>query len=365
MTTLVRRALASSILGACSLALALAGCGGGGSGPTDPTATPIGTGTGTPGPGPTATKVPGTGTSAVKAGEVVFVSSPSETGVGELYKTLGSGTGSGRAQITGLGKVINNPSVSTGGERIVFQFNDTPTDANANLELGLINTNGSGYRALTADSTTAGRPNDYSPFFSPDGNFIYWTSTRQVPDADQQPHIWRMSGQQGSTGRDQTQVTAERSAYPSVSNNGTLAYFALDKGSTPIAIARVGSDGVSTVTRYVGTSFGADETVLSVALSPNGNLVAYSVGTGRALDSRAGISIYNTTTGALERTIPTLKGDAHARAWSRDSQTLYFDSITTSGSGSRQIFSTTVPAGGGGQVTTEPNYNYSPALLPG
>lgn len=361
MTILVKRGIASSFLS--TLALALVGCGGGGGGVAVPTGTPIGTPNGTPtaSPIPTTTAAPGTGGTPVTANEIAFVSNRLSTS--DLYKV--SLNGSNPIRLTARGEAIDKPSVSREGSRIVFQRGDSNALGGINnIEIAVINTDGTNFVPLTNDSTPAGRPDDYNPVFSPDGQYIYWTSTRSGTDVngqpvDRVPHIWRMFGAIGNTGGNQVQNVSEPSAYPSVAIDGTLAYVALNRTTDPIAIRTVGGGTV-----YLGGNVDAD-LVFDVALSPDGNRVAFSVVGGAGPAATAQIRVFNVDGRNPEATIPSTNSSNGGSAWSRNSQTLYFDAANGPTS-RRQIFSTQAPF-----TTITPlnlgagSDNYSPAFLPG
>lgn len=374
MTTFLRRTLASSILGA--LVFAVAGCGGGGGGVTYPTATPIGT----PGPttsgtaSPTATTVPGTGGTRITANQIVFVST--RGGASDLYKA--NNDGSNVVRLTNLNQVIDKPSVSPDGTRIVFQVGDSNTNGGTNnIEIGIVNVNGSGFRTLTTDPSPAGRPDDYNPVWSGDGRYIYWTSTRSalgengqiVNQVPQVPHIFRMSGLSGEEGTlegsDQVgrgQVVREPSQYPSVDRTGNvLAYLATNRTATsPIGIRTISTG----TTRYIGEGIGVGS-VFDIALSPDANRVAFSVASGTIAGSPSSLRIYDANTGTRQSTVPTTSTSVGGAAWSRDSNTLYFDSAggTTT---RRQVFLSPSPFTTQTELTPNaPGDNYSPAFLSG
>ncbi len=361
MTISVRRGLASSLLG--TLALVLVGCGGGG-GASVPTATPLGTPgpTATGSPNPTATTVPGTGGTPVTANQIVFVSN--RTGTSDLYKS--SLDGSNPVRLASIGKAIDKPSVSPDGTRIVFQFDDTPTDGNANSEIGIVNVNGSNFRALTNDNTASGRPDDYNPVWSSDGRSIFWTSTRQATNetgqaVDRVPHIFRMNGVVGSEGLSPAQVIREPSAYPSADRLGEIAYVATAQTNAPIAIANATT---GTVIRRVGQPLTAGQTAFGVALAPDGTKAAYSLASTASTPAFTSIEISNVATNT--RNVITGAGSSRVGNWSRDSQTLYFDSSSNANS-PRQIFTATAT---GQSQTRLPQQNagsdnYSPAFLSG
>ncbi len=380
MTTLLRRGFASSILG--TLALAIAGCGGGGGGLGTPTATPGGTPNpnATATPAPNATAVPGTGGSTVTANQVVFVSNRNSTS--DLFKA--STDGSSAVRLTNIATSVNNasasldkPSVSPDGTRIVFQFDDVnPTDGNTNSEIGIIGVDGRNFRRLTSDNTPAGRPQDFNPVWSSDGRFIYWTSTRSALDASgnivntvpQVPHIFRMSGLRGSEGLVEGsgqvgdgQVIREPSAYPSADRSGQIAYAAVGQTNTPIHIANATSGALI---RSVGQPLSSGQSVFGVALSPDGARVAYSLGMTGSGTGSATIEIVNIA--ANSRSVVANGVSSRVGNWSRDSQTLYFDSSAGS-TARRQIFTANAtgqsPTALTGQNTGSDNY--SPAFLSG
>ncbi|RYX85242.1 hypothetical protein EON83_06510 [bacterium] len=357
MTTLVRRGFASSMLGAFSLFLA--GCGGGGGGATVPTATPIGTPTGTV--TPTATTIPGTGGTPVTANQVAFVSNRANPASdnSDLYKS--NIDGSNVVRLTALNQPIDKPSVSNDGARLVFQIGESnEAGGTNNIEIAVINANGSGYQKLTDDTTPAGRPDDYNPVFSPNGQYIYWTSTRGGVDENGQPvdgvpHIWRMNGAIGNTGSNQQQVVAEASAYPSVDRNGNLAYVALNQAASPITLRT----STGTLIKRISDSTPTNS-IFDLALSPDGTRIAFSA----ANTSAAPIRIYNVATGALQGTAPSGGTSNGGSAWSRDSQTLFFDAASGAAS-RRQVFSSPSPFSTQTQITSDnTSDNFSPAFLP-
>ncbi|BCM91091.1 hypothetical protein IAD21_02955 [Abditibacteriota bacterium] len=363
MTTLVQRGIASSLLGA--IALFLAGCGGGGGGATVPTATPIGTPNGTPTATPiaTATPVPGTGGSPVTANQVAFVSNranPSSSS-GDLYKS--NLDGSNVVRLTSLNQPLDKPSVSRDGSRLVFQLGESNSlGGTNNIEIGIINANGSGFQKLTDDTTVGGRPDDYNPVFAPNDQYIYWTSTRRAVNengltVDGIPHIWRMSGAIGSTGANQEQFVAEASAFPSVDRNGNIAYVALNQTTSPIALRT----SANILIKRISDSTPAGQ-IFDVALSPDGARVAFSAGTTGT--SSSVIRAYDVgTTGRVGGTLSAGASNGGS-AWRSDSQTLFFDAANGAVN-RREVFSSVLPFSTTTQVTQDnTSDNYSPAFLP-
>ena len=358
MTTFVRGTCASLGLG---LALVLAGCGGGGSGVTTPTGTP------TPTPN---------SAGPIVAGQMVFVST--HTGATELFRANADGTSA--VQLTHLADRgitnIEKPSVSPDGRRIVFQFGLPATGTGtANTEIGLINTNGTGFLQLTSDTTVAGRPDDYQPVFSPDGQYIFWTSKRGTATSDKVPHIWRMNGAPGNAGGNQILFISTPSAYPSLNSTGnTLAYAPLDQTSA-VALQTLANSSIpsGSTARLIGSNI-AGNTVFNVALSPDGSRVAFStVVTGATAPAGntsspavAGLNILNTSTGASAGSATLSTTSNGGEAWSRDSGTLFFDGAGA-GTTNRQIYSLSSPfTGTPHQVTADAQgANFSPAFLPG
>ncbi len=370
MKTLVRCGVASSMMGA--FALLVAGCGGGGGGATIPTATPIGTPNGTPTATPiaTATPVPGTGGSPVTSNQVAFVSNranPSSDS-GDLYKS--NLDGSNVVRLTSLNQPLDKPSVSRDGSRLVFQLGDSNSAGGTNnIEIGIINANGSGFQKLTDDTTASGRPDDYNPVFSPNDQYIYWTSTRRAVDqngltVDGIPHIWRMNGAVGNTGTDQQQVIGESSAYPSVDRSGRLAYVALSQTSSPIALVSFNTatdPPTSTLIKRISDSTPASQ-IFDLALSPDGSRLAFSSGTTGT--STTAIRVYNVATTGREGGTPSGGSSNGGSAWRSDSQTLFFDAATGAAT-RREVFSSVLPFSTVTQVTKDTTSdNYSPAFLP-
>jgi Tol biopolymer transport system component len=368
MTTFFRGACASLALGA---GVALAGCGGGGGGIPNPTATPV-PGT-TPTPRPTGTPTPN-GSGPITSSQLVFVSTRS--GSSEIYKANTDGTSA--VQLTTIGKTmglaIKKPSVSPDGRRIVFQFGIPRTDSGGtnNLEIAVINTDGTGFKQLTNDTTDAGRPDDYNPVFSADNRFIFWTSERGTSNSDRVPHIWRMDGAVGNAAANQGLFIAEPSLSPSVNSTGnTLAYIARDQTSAPIAIQPLSGNALSGTVRRIGSGSGGS--IFNLALSPDGSRVAFSGVTGStagmsaaSMDSAtAQINILNVSTGASVGSVPTGGTSNGGSAWSRDSLTLYFDAAGGTNA-NRQIFSLASPfTGTPKQLTTDAQgANFSPSFLP-
>lgn len=365
--------------GACafvvlSSAVVLVGCGGGG-------------GSGVPSPTRTAPPIPGAtpvGSQPVTANQFVFVSN--RTGATELFKAdlvKANFDGSNAVQLTQLAKAgitsIERPSVSPDGRRIVFQYgivSGSPgATATDNLEIALVNTDGSGTPIkLTQDSTPLGRPDDFNPVFSADNRYIYWTSKRGSGNATQVPHIWRMSGVVGQEANDQAQFIAEPSSFPSLDRTGnTLAYITPAQTSDPVAIQPLSNNTLTgTVTRIGGAINGAR--AFHLALSPDGSRVAFSNlfnstanGSSGVTDSLSSkLNLFSVPSGASLGTAPSGGTSDADAAWSRDSQTLFFDSAggTTLG---RQIFSSRFPFTTKTQLTTGPDttLNYASAFLPG
>lgn len=354
MTTFVRGACASLILG---LGMVVAGCGGGGSGPSVPGGTG-GTGTATP-------TSPGLGSGAITASQLVFVSN--RTGSSELFKA--NADGSNPVRISNLASTLNQtiekPSVSPEGTRIVFQYGTSTSGAGTdNLEIGAINSDGSEFQSLTNDSTSAGRPDDYNPVFSPDGRYIYWTSTRTALDSNGQnvqntPHIFRML----ATGAQQTQLITEPSEFPSVArNNSTLAYASRAAGVTaPITIYNLTSNSVTSRIGE-GVAVGA---VFNVALSPDASRVAFSTVSGSGSSASSSITILGVSSGASQGTLNTGNLFNGGESWSRNSQTLYYGA-PGSGGGGIQLFASDAPFSTNRQLTqAAQGSNYSPAFLTG
>ncbi len=363
MTTFFRGACASLTLGA---GVVLAGCGGGGSGLPRPTSTPV--------PGTTATPTPsGTsnGSGPITANQLVFVSTRS--GSSEIYKA--NADGSNAVQLTTIGRTmglpIEKPSVSPDGRRIVFQFGKPATGGTDNLEIAVINTDGTGFRQLTTDTTAAGRPDDYSPVFSADNRYIFWTSQRATTNSDRVPHIFRMDGAPGNAGGNPIQLVVEPSLSPSVNSTGnTLAYIARDQATSPITIQPLSNGALSGTARRIGGNVSGGS-LFNLALSPDGTRVAFSTvqsipsGAMTTTSVPASLSILNVATGA---SIGTASGGTSngGSAWSRDSQTLYFDAAggTTA---NRQIFALDAPfSAAPRQITTDAQgANFSPSFLSG
>lgn len=363
MTTLSRGACALSILG---FALALAGCGGGGSGVSTPT------GTGTPSP----TGIPGS-SQPITAGQFVFVSN--RTGAEELFRA--DLNGSNVVQLSQLARQgimnIERPSVSPDGKRIAFEYGfPSGTTGTDNLEIALINTNGTGLIKLTGDTASSHRPDDYNPVFSPDNRYIYWISKRAsagAPLLPQIPHIWRMDAAVGQEGQNQVQFTTAQASYLSLDRTGNaLAYVASDQTSSPIAIQSLSNNTLTGAPRLIGGAVNGSA-VFGLALSPDASRVAFSVGvsaagsgTGTTSLQSARLNVLSVASGASAGTAPTGGTVDTNAAWSRDSQTLFFDSAGGSVAG-RQVFSSTFPFSTKTQLTTGDanSINYSSAFLTG
>lgn len=373
MTPIFRGACATFSLG---LGMALVGCGGGGSGTPRPTATPNPNATGTP--TPTATS---NGSGPVTSKQLVFVSTRS--GASEIYKANTDGTNA--VQLTHFAgtkyQPIEKPSLSPDGQRIVFQYgnsNTTATTANPaiNIEIALIYTDGTGLIDLTNDNTPAGRPDDFNPVFSTDNNFIFWTSTRAVGTVEKVPHIWRMSGAVGDEGNGQTNTPfiAEPSSSPSVNRN-TLAYIATAQTSDPITIQPLSGGSLAGNANRIGGNI-AGSSAFNLALSPDGARVAFSTSPSKpspsmtAASSPATLNIFNVSAIGPSVAMPSAGASNGGSAWSRDSNTLYFDAAGGTNT-NRQIFSVDSSSsfkGAPKQVTTDAqgtSTNFSPAFLPG
>jgi len=359
MNISLRGACASIVLGS---ALVLVGCGGGGSGLPSPT------GTQAPAPGAT----PG-GSQPITSGQIVFVSN--RTGASELFKA--NADGSNPVQLTQLAKAgitnIYRPSVSPDGRRIVFQYgNPRGTSGTDNLEIALINTDGSGsITKLTDDMTPSYRPDDYNPIFSADSRYIYWTSERAVGnDPAQTPHIWRMD----AGGANQAQFITEQSSYPSLDRTGnTLAYIARAQTSNPVALQPLSNNALTGTVRRIGGAINGGSAFL-LALSPDASRVAFSsvvnpdsTGGKTAMGSpSAQLNLFSTASGASLGTAPSGGTSNFDAAWSRDSQTLYFDAMGGSTPG-LQLFSSPSPFTTTKQLTTgaASSQNFASAFLPG
>lgn len=91
---------------------------------------------------------------------------------------------------------IGDPQVSPDGERVVFVLRTTDLEANkGRADLWLVNTDGSGLRRLTSDPAGDGNPR-----WSPDGNRVWFVSTRGGSS-----QVWRISPDGGEA----EQVTQE------------------------------------------------------------------------------------------------------------------------------------------------------------
>lgn len=350
--------------------MTLVGCGGGGSGVSTPT----------PRPGATATPTPtgGNGSGPITSNQLVFVSSRS--GSTEIYKA--NTDGSNPVQLTRIAAqfpFIEKPSVSPDGKRIVFQYGTprstattaSPTD---NLEIAVINTDGTGLIKLTKDDAAAGRPDDYSPVFSADNKFICWTSERATSNSDKVAHIWRMNGAVGGEATNQALFVSEPSSSPSINRAGnTLAYIAVAQTSYPITIQQLSSNALSGSARRIGGNIKGGS-VFNLALSPDGARVAFSTvqslpsGSMATTSTPASLNVLNVSSGtsALTTTAPSGGTSNGGSAWSRDSQTLYFDAAGGA-TANRQIFSVAAPfTATPRQVTTDASgANYSPSFLTG
>lgn len=353
--------------------MALVGCGGGGSGIATPTATPRPGATGTP--TPTATN---NGSGPITSNQLVFVSTRS--GSSEIYKANTDGTNAIRlTHFAGtVYQPIEKPSVSPDGRRILFQYGSprvtaTAANSSANLEIAVINTDGTGLIKLTDDKTDVGRPDDYSPVFSADNKFIFWTSERSIGGGDQQPHIWRMNGAVGAEATGQGQFISEQSSSPSINRAGnTLAYIAIAQTSFPITLQPLSGNTLSGTAQRIGGNVSGGA-AFNLALSPDGTRAAFSSvmsGTasgsmGAVTPATAQINVLNVSTGASAGTVSAGMSNSGS-AWSRDSQTLYFDAGSGTGA-DHQLFSLASPfTGTPRQLTTSAQgLNYSPSFLSG
>jgi len=366
MNLFSRGACASLVLGS---ALVLVGCGGGGSGIATPTRTAPPTGsTGSP---PTTVG----GSQPITADQIVFVSN--RTGATELFKA--NANGSNPVQLTQLAKQgyanIYRPSVSPDGARIVFQYG-TPHDSAStnNLEIALINTDGSGLIKLTNDTNTVSRPDDYNPIFSADNQYIYWTSGRSSANAQQIPHIYRMDAAPGGEGKNQKQFVSEPSSYPSLDRAGTtLAYIAPGQASDPIALQPLSNNAVTGTIKRIGGAINGGS-AFSLAISPDASRVAFSSivnpdasgGTSVMTAPSAQLNLFSTASNTSLGAMPsggTINADA---AWSRDSGTLYFDAKGGSTPGI-QLFSSPFPFTTQTPITTGDanSQNFASAFLTG
>lgn len=347
MTAFFRGACASFCLG---LGASLAGCGGGGSGIVTPTGTPGPNAT--PKPSATASATPN-GSGPISGSQLVFVSTRS--GASELYRASADGTNP--VQLTNLARAgimgADKPSVSPDGRRIVFQYGAprataTTADPSINLEIAIINTDGTGLIKLTNDTVLAGRPDDYNPVFSADNRAIFWTSQRRAKDAggqdvDGQPHIWRLDATVGNEAANQSQFVTEISLSPSINRAGNaLAYIAPQQTSFPITIQPLSGNSLSGSARRIGGSVAGDS-AFDLALSPDGTRIAFSTtgATGMGAAAPAGLRVLDASTGASLGNVSAGMRNSGA-AWSRNSQTLYFGA-TNGSSATSQIFAVDSP----------------------
>lgn len=146
---------------------------------------------------------------------ITFVST--RDGNAEIY--VMSSDGSRQTRLTSNAGQDDAPNKSRSGQRIVFQ-----SDRDGNSEIYAMNFDGSGVQRLTND-TGASPPEDTQPVFSPDGNTIAWTSTRDHADGD--TDIWLMDSTGANQRRFITSASGQGSFNPAFSPDGTrLAFFA-------------------------------------------------------------------------------------------------------------------------------------------
>ena len=170
------------------------------------------------------------------------------------------------------------------------------------------------------------------------------------------PHIFRMD----ASGANQTQIISEPSEFPSVNSSGsTLAYSAIDSGvSAPITLFNLNTN---TIIKRVGTGV-APGAPFNLALSPDGSRVAFSTPN----NTSAQVNIVNVASDTSAATIPAGNVANGGEAWSRDSQTLYFDALLSPNT-KLQLYSLRAPfTGTPTQLSADADgSNYSPAFLSG
>jgi Tol biopolymer transport system component len=158
----------------------------------------------------------GGGTSTSTGRPITFVST--RDGNAEIYAMRADG--SSQTRLTTSPGTDGSPNKSRNGQRIVFQSN-----RDGNNEIYVMNADGSGLQRLTNDTGNT-PPEDTQPVFSPDGQTIAWSSTRNHDDGD--TDIWLMDATGANQRRFVTSPDGQGSFNPAFSPDGTrIAYFAL------------------------------------------------------------------------------------------------------------------------------------------
>jgi TolB protein len=155
-----------------------------------------------------------------------------------------------------------------------------------------MNPDGSGLRRLTSSSAI-----DTEPRFSPDGQWIYFTS-----DRGGSPQIYRMP----ANGGDPQRVTFEGSynVTPRISPDGkTLAYIARNEGKFQLALMDLSNKQVTIL-----TDSDRDE---SPSFSPNGRMILHAT----VIGGRGVLSAVSVDGRVKQRLTSTQPGDVREPAW--------------------------------------------------
>lgn len=177
-----------------------------------------------------------------------------ETKAADIFSVKADGTG--LTQLTKTGKNAS-PSVSPDGKKIVFNSEK----AEHKPQIFVMNTDGSGLKALTNDDTLA----FYNPLWSPDGKKIVY----YVEKGDNKDQIWTMN----ADGSEQKLLTNNigHNFYPSWSADGKQIIFCSNRDGENQVIYSMNADG-SNIKRLLKTnSFYAK-------FSPNGKKIAFISG---------------------------------------------------------------------------------------
>jgi Tol biopolymer transport system component len=206
--------------------------------------------------------------------------------------------GSQAMQLTSMDPLATTgtPRWSPDGQRIAFDSNAGSGGVGGTYQVYVIGADGGSPRALTSGSS-----GNFTATWSPDGRWIYFSSTR-----DGQEQIWRVSPEGGEP----EQVTRDGGSAPTFSPDGRHLYFTrgdgevglwrmpLEGGPAQQVAPRlyrynyaVGRDGVYYVTqrpnsaiRFVDPDSGANRDVLAIdkfvdlglALSPDGRFLLFT-----------------------------------------------------------------------------------------
>ena len=158
-------------------------------------------------------------------------------------------------------------------------------------QLFLINADGSGVRRLASSSAI-----DTEPRFSPDGQWIYFTS-----DRGGSPQIYRMP----ATGGEPQRVTFEGSynVSPRISPDGkTLAYITRNSGKFQVALLDLSNRQVQIL-----TDSDRDE---SPSFSPNGRMILLATVIGER-----GVLSAVSADGRVKQRLSAAAGDVREPAW--------------------------------------------------